>query len=67
MMGRLFQASRSPLGGSGEGDVGVTEQGPKLSATLIDELATQRRQILGSHAQGDAASRAEQIGQQRDR
>jgi ParB family chromosome partitioning protein len=36
--------------GNGEGD---SEQGPKLSATLIDELATQRRQILVAHLASD--------------
>lgn len=40
--------------GSGEGD-GNFEQGPKLSATLIDELATQRRQILVAHIASDPA------------
>jgi len=36
--------------GNGEGD---TEQGSKLSVTLIDELATQRRQILVAHIASD--------------
>jgi ParB family chromosome partitioning protein len=38
---------------TGDGDVGDAEQGPKLSATLIDELATQRRQILVAHITSD--------------
>ena len=37
-------------GAAGEGD---SDQGPKLSATLIDELATQRRQILVAHIASD--------------
>ena len=40
-------------GAAGEGDTGDGEQGPKLSATLIDELATQRRQILVAHIASD--------------
>ncbi|GHH25774.1 DNA-binding protein [Sphingomonas glacialis] len=32
-----------------------TDSGPKLSATLIDELATQRRQILVAHIASDPA------------
>ncbi len=40
-------------GAAGEGDAGDGEQGPKLSATLIDELATQRRQILVAHIASD--------------
>lgn len=40
--------------GAGDGD-GDTDQGPKLSATLIDELATQRRQILVAHIASDPA------------
>ncbi len=39
-------------GNDGDGDV---DQGPKLSATLIDELATQRRQILVAHLASDPA------------
>ena len=42
-------------GAAGEGDAGDTEQGAKLSATLIDELATQRRQILVAHVASDPA------------
>jgi ParB family chromosome partitioning protein len=38
--------------GNGEGDADV---GAKLSATLIDELATQRRQILVAHIASDPA------------
>src|SRR3546814_10827785 len=34
----------------GDDDV---DRGPKLSATLIDELATQRRQILAAHVASD--------------
>ena len=42
--------------GNGTGDSdGNTGQGPKLSATLIDELATQRRQILVAHIASDPA------------
>ena len=41
--------------GTGEDGEGDTEQGPKLSATLIDELATQRRQILVAHIASDPA------------
>ncbi|WP_267382089.1 MULTISPECIES: ParB/RepB/Spo0J family partition protein [unclassified Sphingomonas] len=40
-------------GATGDGDAGDAEQGPKLSATLIDELATQRRQILAAHIASD--------------
>ena len=40
-------------GAAGDGDAGDAEQGPKLSATLIDELATQRRQILVAHIASD--------------
>ena len=40
-------------GATGDGDAGDGEQGPKLSATLIDELATQRRQILVAHIASD--------------
>lgn len=40
-------------GAAGDGDAGDGEQGPKLSATLIDELATQRRQILVAHVASD--------------
>jgi ParB family chromosome partitioning protein len=40
-------------GAAGDGDAGDAEQGPKLSATLIDELATQRRQILVAHVASD--------------
>ena len=47
----------NPTGKSG--DAGTrgdeTERGPKLSATLIDELATQRRQILVAHLASDPA------------
>jgi len=46
---------KAPGGTTGEGDAGDTEQGPKLSATLIDELATQRRQILVAHIASDPA------------
>ena len=42
-------------GATGDGDAGDAEQGPKLSATLIDELATQRRQILVAHIASDPA------------
>lgn len=41
----------SPIGGEGD----VVEQGVKLSATLVDELATQRRQILVAHLASDPA------------
>ena len=40
-------------GATGDGDAGDAEQGRKLSATLIDELATQRRQILAAHVASD--------------
>ena len=40
-------------GAAGDGDAGDGEQGPKLSATLIDELATRRRQILAAHVASD--------------
>jgi ParB family chromosome partitioning protein len=42
-------------GATGDGDANDAEQGPKLSATLIDELATQRRQILVAHIASDPA------------
>jgi ParB family chromosome partitioning protein len=42
-------------GATGDGDAGDAEQGRKLSATLIDELATQRRQILVAHIASDPA------------
>jgi len=42
-------------GAAGDNDAGNGEQGPKLSATLIDELATQRRQILVAHVTSDPA------------
>jgi ParB family chromosome partitioning protein len=42
-------------GAAGDNDAGDGEQGPKLSATLIDELATQRRQILVAHVTSDPA------------
>lgn len=42
-------------GAAGDNDAGDAEQGPKLSATLIDELATQRRQILVAHIASDPA------------
>ncbi|VXD03323.1 ParB family protein [Sphingomonas sp. T1] len=42
-------------GATGDGDAGDGEQGPKLSATLIDELATQRRQILAAHVASNPA------------
>jgi ParB family chromosome partitioning protein len=45
---------KAPGGTTGESDASDTEQGPKLSATLIDELATQRRQILVAHIASDA-------------
>lgn len=41
-------------GGNGDGGGGDIDHGPKLSATLIDELATQRRQILVAHIASDA-------------
>ena len=40
-------------GATGDRDAGDAEQGPKLSATLVDELATQRRQILVAHIASD--------------
>jgi len=40
-------------GAAGDGDAVDGEQGRKLSATLIDELATQRRQILVAHIASD--------------
>lgn len=42
-------------GANGESDAGDVEQGQKLSATLIDELATRRRQILVAHVASDPA------------
>lgn len=42
-------------GANGDGGAGDVEHGPKLSATLIDELATQRRQILVAHIASDPA------------
>ncbi|MGK2908622.1 MAG: ParB/RepB/Spo0J family partition protein [Sphingobium sp.] len=42
-------------GGIGDDGVGDIDHGPKLSATLIDELATQRRQILVAHIASDPA------------
>ncbi|AUW60531.1 chromosome partitioning protein ParB (plasmid) [Sphingobium sp. SCG-1] len=42
-------------GGIGDDGVGGIDHGPKLSATLIDELATQRRQILVAHIASDPA------------
>ena len=46
-----------PTGNAGNTGNGEEEadQGPKLSATLIDELATQRRQILVAHLASDPA------------
>ncbi|WCT75775.1 ParB/RepB/Spo0J family partition protein (plasmid) [Sphingomonas naphthae] len=41
-----------PIGGGADE---VVEQGVKLSATLVDELATQRRQILVAHLASDPA------------
>lgn len=41
----------APIGGADDG----VEQGVKLSATLVDELATQRRQILVAHLASDPA------------
>ncbi len=40
-------------GAAGDSDAVDGEQGHKLSATLIDELATQRRQILVAHIASD--------------
>src|SRR3546814_17287111 len=40
-------------GGNGDDGAGGIDHGPKLSATLIDELATQRRQILVAHIASD--------------
>lgn len=42
-------------GGIGDDGAGDVDHGPKLSATLIDELATQRRQILVAHIASDPA------------
>jgi ParB family transcriptional regulator, chromosome partitioning protein len=42
-------------GGNGDDGGGDIDHGPKLSATLIDELATQRRQILVAHIASDPA------------
>ncbi|MBB4087549.1 ParB/RepB/Spo0J family partition protein [Sphingomonas carotinifaciens] len=41
--------------GSGADGGGDSSAGPKLSGTLIDELATQRRQILVAHLASDPA------------
>lgn len=40
-------------GTAGDGAAGAAEQGAKLSATLTDELAIQRRQILVAHLASD--------------
>src|SRR3546814_9062173 len=43
-------------GNAGNTDNGDdADSGPKLSATLVDELATQRRQILVAHVASDPA------------
>ena len=42
-------------GANGDDGAGDIDHGPKLSATLIDELATQRRQILVAHIASDPA------------
>lgn len=42
-------------GGNGDDGAGDTDHGPRFSATLIDELATQRRQILVAHIASDPA------------
>ncbi|WP_242187167.1 ParB/RepB/Spo0J family partition protein [Sphingomonas sp. CARO-RG-8B-R24-01] len=42
----------TPTGNDGSGADDV-DHGPKLSATLVDELATQRRQILVAHLASD--------------
>src|SRR3546814_18216514 len=42
-------------GGNGDDGAGGIDHGPKLSATQIDELATQRRQILVAHIASDPA------------
>ncbi|MBB3983163.1 ParB family chromosome partitioning protein [Sphingobium fontiphilum] len=42
-------------GGNGDDGAGDIDHGPKLSATLIDELATQRRQVLVAHIASDPA------------
>ena len=44
---------RAGDGAGGDPDTDV-DRGPKLSGTLIDELATQRRQILVAHIASDA-------------
>ncbi|SEJ80355.1 ParB family protein [Sphingobium sp. AP50] len=45
------------VAGPGEDESeGSVEQGAKLSATLVDELATQRRQILVAHLASDPAT-----------
>ncbi|MEG8058517.1 hypothetical protein QP150_19295 [Sphingomonas sp. 22L2VL55-3] len=44
---------KESAGATGDGDAGDADQGRKLSATLIDELATQRRQILVAHIASD--------------
>lgn len=41
--------------GAANDEDGDVDQGPKLSGTLIDELATQRRQILVAHIASDPA------------
>ena len=40
-------------GETGSGDDAVADPSPRLSATLIEELATQRRQILVAHVASD--------------
>lgn len=44
--------STKPTGDAGTGEDEV-DHGPKFSATLVDELATQRRQILVAHLASD--------------
>lgn len=45
----------SGKGGDAGTDGDEADHGPKLSATLVDELATQRRQILVAHLASDPA------------
>ena len=47
-------SASKPTGAAGD-DGDERELGPKLSATLIDELATRRRQILVAHVASDPA------------
>ncbi|MEG3162720.1 ParB/RepB/Spo0J family partition protein [Sphingomonas sp. LB2R24] len=56
----VVDPNATPVGSTGNagisgntGNADISDAGPKLSATLIDELATQRRQILVAHIASD--------------